>query len=147
MKKEKVRIYIIKHLDELLNELKIELDVKKDGSVMQCSDVNNIDSHSHQFQIIEEEKFIKERINNTIKEKIHFQKTAINKVDKVQEGALIKIKGYFLYIGISTPIILIENNRIIGISTSAPIYKELVNQKVGFQFKFNGNDCLIESIE
>ena len=147
MKKEKVRKYIAKHFNGLLRELRNELYLKKEGTAMQCSDVNNIDSHSHQFQVIKEEQIVNERINNTVKEKTHFQKTPISKVDKVQEGALIKVKDYYLYIGISTPIILIDSQPIIGLSTSAPIYKELGNQKVGFEFKFNGNDCLIESIE
>jgi len=114
--------------------------------VKQCSDINNIDSHSHQYQIIKEEQIVKERINAIVKDKTHFQKTPIIKVNKVQEGALIKIKDYLLYIGASTPIILIKNQSVIGISIASPIYKELANQKVGFQFKFNGIDCFIESI-
>jgi len=146
MKKEKARSHISAYLEKHIKELRIELEDKIKSSVLQCSDVNDIDSHSHQFQVLKDEKSVRDRLNSAIKEQVYFQNTPLRKATKVQEGALIKIKDYLLYIGASTPIILIENQSVIGISIASPIYKELANQKVGFQFKFNGIDSFIESI-
>jgi len=146
MKKEKARSHISAYLEKHIKELRIELEDKIKSSVLQCSDVNDIDSHSHQFQVLKDEKSVRDRLNSAIKEQVYFQNTPLRKATKVQEGALIEVKNFYIYIGVVTPIISTEEKDIIGISIAAPIYKELVNQKVGFKFKFNGNDCFIESI-
>lgn len=146
MKKEVVIKHIANYLNTLLEELNVELALKLEGSAVQCSDVNDIDSHAHQFQVIKEEQGVKHRIDAVLKDREYFQKTQVVQTNKVQEGALIKIKNYFLYIGVPTPAITIQNKKVIGISTSAPIYKSLANKKVGFKFKINDVNCVIESI-
>jgi len=147
MIKEEVRERIDTYLQNLIKELRTELADKTKASVIQCSDVNDMDSHSHQFQTLKDEKYVNDRLNQAIKEQGYFQKMPSIKVDIVKEGALVNIKNFYLYVGIVTPVISSDEMDIIGISTSAPIYKTLVSQSVGFKFKFNGIDCVIKSIQ
>ena len=147
MVKEKVRDYIDLYLQNLIVELKNELKDKVKASVIQCSDVNDVDSHSQQFQTIKDEQSVSNRLNQIINERDHFQNISTSEMDKVIEGALVEIKNLFIYVGIATPVISNNDIDIIGISTSAPIYNALINQNVGFKFKFNGIDCVIKSIQ
>jgi len=147
MKKEDVIEHIANYLDTLLEELNVELASKLEGANIQCSDVNDIDSHAHQFQVIKEEQGVKDRIDAVLKDREYFQKIQIVRTNKVQEGALLKIKDYYLYIGVPTPAITIQNKKVVGISIVAPIYKSLANKKVGFKFKINDVNCIIESIQ
>ena len=147
MVKERVRDYIYLYLQNLIAELKNELKDKVKASVIQCSDVNDVDSHSHQFQTIKDEQSVSNRLNQIINERDHLQNIPTSEMDKVIEGALVEIKNLFIYVGIATPVISNNGIDIIGISTSAPIYNVLINQNVGFKFKFNGIDCVIKSIQ
>ena len=146
MTKEKVRDYIDSFLQQHIEELRKELDHKVKSSVIQCSDINDIDSHSHQFQTLKDEKNINDRLDQIIKDRNRFHKISMLQSDKVKEGVLIEVKNIYIYVGVVTPIISNNEKDVIGISTSAPIYKTLENQNVGFKFKFNGSDCIIESI-
>ena len=147
MKKEVVGGKIEKHLKDLLDELNLELSSKLDGSVMQCSDVNDIDSHAHQFQVIKEELSVKKRITELQIEKDHLNKFPEGELNRVGNGALIKLKGQFLYIGVSIPTIEIQGNKVTGISKHSPIYQKIKNKTQGFKFKFNDVICEIESIQ
>jgi hypothetical protein len=147
MIKEKAREYIDLYLQNLIKELRIELDDKVKASVMQCSDVNNIDSHSHQFQTLKDEQNVNDRLNHIIEEQVYFQNISTLKMAEVQEGALIEIKNIYIYVGIVTPLICNKEKNIIGISTAAPIFKTLQNQSVGFPFEFAGVNCEILSIK
>ena len=50
MIKEEVRERIDTYLQNLIKELRTELADKTKASVIQCSDVNDMDSHSHNFK-------------------------------------------------------------------------------------------------
>lgn len=147
MTKQEAREYIESYLENLINELQIELEDKVKASVMQCSDVNDMDSHSQQFQTVKDEQKVKDRLNRFIKKQKFFQNISTVPTDIVQEGSLIEIKDFYIYVGVVTLAISTKEKTIVGISTAAPMYKELANQKVGFKFKFNGIDCWIESIQ
>ncbi len=146
MNKEKVKRKIDSYLQKRILDLENEVYDKVKSSAMQCSDINDMDSHSQQFQVLEDERNINVRLNHIIDQRKHLQNIPVIKADIVKEGALLEIKNLFIFVGIVTPVISNDSKDIIGISTAAPIYKTLQNQSVGFQFKFAGDNCEILTI-
>ena len=64
----------------------------------------------------------------------------------VEPGAVISVNGRCMIVAVSKPMFTIDGRNFIGISTNAPIYKELAGKKTGDSFVFNGNTFKIESV-
>ena len=96
MKKEKARSHISAYLEKHIKELKIELEDKIKSSVLQCSDVNDIDSHSHQFQVLKDEKsVVPEKVaeaQKPLEEKIQALQDQIKEKERMTSQAVAHAK-------------------------------------------------------
>lgn len=86
---------------------------------------------------------------------IHNHEVAIEKLTKldlqkkaeVEPGALIKFNNKYFLIGIASGSVTVNNQNFIGLSTNAPIYKEIEGRTKGEEFVFNGKTIKIEDVQ
>jgi len=68
------------------------------------------------------------------------------KYETVQPGAVVVTDKRAFYISVSIEEIEVEGQPIFGISTQAPLYKEMAGKKAGEAFEFNGTTYQIEDL-
>ncbi len=66
--------------------------------------------------------------------------------EKVEEGALVKFDDRYFVIGVATAVFSCDGVDLMGISTQAPIYEELVDGRAGETFTFNGREHVIQEV-
>ncbi len=119
---------------------KVKLDIDEE-------DIIDSDTRSHQSQSTFDEHRVNEQLERAEADLEHLRSIPNEPADIIKEGALIETNNLLLYVGIITKTITEDGKEIIGISTDAPIFKTLVGQKKGFQFKLANSDCSILSIQ
>lgn len=146
MNKSAIKETMIAHQEEIINEL-----VEKVDTVHTMSDIDEEETHdpedfSHQFEAGEMEQLIKVQLNKA-KSALDFLKSIdFGPKNTVTSGAVVKTNKMKFFIGFSTVPFDVNDDHIVGISLSSPIYPIMANKKVGDNFTFSGIDYNIEAI-
>ncbi len=83
---------------------------------------------------------------------LHFEMNLLNqlnmdeKYESVQPGALVVTDKRVFYVSVSIEEIEVEGQRIFGISTQAPLYKEMAGKHSGESFAFNDTSYTIKEV-
>ncbi len=64
----------------------------------------------------------------------------------VKEGAVVKLSGRYFVIAVSTSKFICQGRELMGISTMAPIFKEIEGARAGETVRFNGRDLTVEDV-
>jgi len=92
-----------------------------------------------------------EKLNYKLTE-ILDQKSVLDKIDpslissKVALGSLVKANGILLFVSAALPKITIDSKNIIALSPQSPLGNKLMGNEVGFSFKINSTNYIIEEI-
>lgn len=71
----------------------------------------------------------------------------LSKKDVVEPGALVKFNKKYFLIGIASGSVKVGNEQFIGLSTNAPIFKEIEGLGKDDEFEFNGKTLKIEDVQ
>jgi transcription elongation GreA/GreB family factor len=64
----------------------------------------------------------------------------------VTEGALVRLSGRYFVIAVSTSKFTCDGRDVMGISTSAPIFKAIEGARAGDTVEVNGRKLVIEDV-
>lgn len=75
----------------------------------------------------------------------------VNRIDfspksRVEEGALVCIKGHWFVIAVATARFKLGKMKLMGISAKAPIYEAMQGKTAGDRFTFRGEEIEIEAV-
>ena len=116
------------------------------GNLLNRNEVVAVDDHSRHRASLEisealDKQFHKHKEHLNIINKISFGPT-----DKVKPGAVVSVNGHSLIIAVPKPTFNVDGQKFIGISTKAPIYKEIKGKSRGDEFTLNGYKFIIEGV-
>jgi transcription elongation GreA/GreB family factor len=117
----------------------------KDNSLDQSEIIDEDDqSHYHSSQAISQ------KLDDQIQLHQQHLKTLatldFSPTETVRPGAVVKLNGKYMVVGISEARFVFEDKSIIGISTEAPIYACIKDKKAGDTCTFNGTSFKIQEV-
>lgn len=89
---------------------------------------------------------VQRQLNETLNQQDFLKKINTETCDKVQNGALVKLKNGFFYISVSAGEIVVENMKIMTISSESPLSKAMFGKKIAEIFVINNVTQIIEEI-
>ena len=95
---------------------------------------------------LEQEKLNYKILENVAAKKAFDQIDFGRKSDKVILGSLVQANSTFFLISVALPKTILDGHTIYGLSTESPLAKALLGQKVGYSFKINSSEYLINDI-
>lgn len=93
-----------------------------------------------------------EKLNRKLQDFID-QKVLLDKIDvqqnfqKIGLGSLVQANGMLLFISTALPKIVMEDKTIIAVSPQSPLGSHLLGKEIGFSFKINETQYLVENVE
>ncbi len=129
-------------VDELKNlSQKIHND-----SGLDHEDVVDTDDLSRFSEITDNYLEIKSHLNAAKSDLAFLENLEIHPRDAVSLGALVQTDLLCFYIGITLPAFECEGKKVVGISTDAPIFGQMIGKKKGDTFEFHGRKYHIEAV-
>ncbi|MDM1555662.1 hypothetical protein PYS58_09290 [Chryseobacterium indologenes] len=89
---------------------------------------------------------LQRQLNEVLNQQAVLQKIAPDPSEKVQNGALVKTNKGLFYVSASMGEIIIENQKIMTVSTESPLVKAMFGKKMGETFTINNIHQNIEYI-
>jgi transcription elongation GreA/GreB family factor len=92
-----------------------------------------------------------EKLNRKLQEFLD-QKTILEKINcnqnstKISVGSLVQANGMWLFVATALPKIVIDDKTIIAVSPQSPLGSHLLGKEIGFTFKINETQYLIEIV-
>lgn len=129
----------------------IELSAKNYSSFLMDGDVKveevtDLDDRSHQYQSSDISQKLDHSVHNHEEHLRTIEAISFGPKTAVEPGAIVSVNGRCMIVAVSKPPFKIGDRSFIGISTDAPIYKELKGKKTGDSFTFNNQKFTIEAI-
>ena len=93
-----------------------------------------------------------EKLNRKLQEFLD-QKAILDKINysqnsaKISIGSLVQANGMWLFVASALPKIMVEDKTIIAVSPQSPLGSHLLGNEIGFTFKINETQYLVEKIE
>ena len=146
MDKQKIKDALIalekRHIDAA--EMKYEDFLK--GNLLDKTEVVDDDDQSHHRQSIEISDQLEEQAHVHVEHLEDINKISFEETDTVGPGAVVSVNGRCMIVAVSKPPFKVGDRDFLGISTQAPIYKELKGKKAGDSFTFNNLNFTIEAV-
>ncbi|CAM1373040.1 hypothetical protein [Tenacibaculum xiamenense] len=146
MDKVKLKEALIALEKHHIDEAEMKYDDFLLGNLLDKTEVIDDDDQSHHRQSIEISDQLEEQAHVHLEHLETIHKISFTPKKVVEPGAVISVNGRCMIVAVSKPMFTIDGRNFIGISTNAPIYKELAGKKTGESFVFNGNTFKIESV-
>ncbi|QDH78551.1 hypothetical protein FKX85_05700 [Echinicola soli] len=138
---------------ELLKKEKKHIEQSNEShyNFLRASDVNveqvtDLDDRSHQSQSADISQRLDGAVHNHEDHLATIEAISFEPKTTVEPGAIVSVNGRCIIVAVSKPPFKIGDRNFIGISTEAPIYKELKGKKAGDSFTFNNQKFTIEII-
>jgi len=148
MKKSEILDLILVKQKQIISNLEQTIVHYHLDSNLDEDDTLDPEDYSHQDEA-SEMKFRLKEILNKAKTDYNFIQNNLNSVHQsIENGALIKIEenGY-IFIGVSIPPFVADNNKIITISEKAPIFSNIKDLLVGDKITIGNKTYTIITIE
>ncbi|MBL0013107.1 MAG: hypothetical protein IPP30_04900 [Flavobacterium sp.] len=93
-----------------------------------------------------------EKLNRKLQEFLD-QKAILDKINYIQNstkisiGSLVQANGMWLFVATALPKIAVEDKTIIAVSPQSPLGSQLLGREIGFTFKINETQYMVEKIE
>ena len=95
---------------------------------------------------LEQEKLNYKILENVAAKKAFDEINFSRKSDKVILGSLVKANSTFFLLSVALSKTTIDGHTIYGLSTESPLAKALLGQKIGYSFKINSSEYVINDI-
>jgi hypothetical protein len=148
MKKSEILDLILVKQKQIISNLEQTIAHYHLDSNLDEDDTLDPEDYSHQDEA-SEMKFRLKEILNKAKTDYNFIQNNLNSVHQsIENGALIKIEenGY-IFVGVSIPPFVADNNKIITISEKAPIFSNIKDLLVGDKITIGNKTYTIITIE
>lgn len=148
MKKSEILDLILVKQKQIISNLEQTIAHYHLDSNLDEDDTLDPEDYSHQDEA-SEMKFRLKEILNKAKTDYNFIQNNLNSVHQsIENGALIKIEenGY-IFIGVSIPPFVADNNKIITISEKAPIFSNIKDLLIGDKITIGNKTYTIITIE
>ncbi|REC73752.1 hypothetical protein DRF60_18820 [Chryseobacterium elymi] len=89
---------------------------------------------------------LQRQLNESLNQQSVIQKISAESSDKVQNGSLVKTDKGFFYVTVSVGEIILENQKIMTVSTESPLVKAMSGKKEGETFAVNNMTQTIQKI-
>lgn len=89
---------------------------------------------------------LQRQLNETLNQQALIQKISTEASLKVQNGALVKTDKGLFYVSVSVGEIVLENQKIMTVSTESPLVKAMFGKKMAEKFEINNMQQTIENI-
>ena len=116
------------------------------GNLLDKTEVVDDDDQSHHRQSIEISDQLEEQAHVHVEHLEDINKISFEETDTVGPGAVVSVNGRCMIVAVSKPPFKVGDRDFLGISTQAPIYKELKGKKAGDSFTFNNLNFTIEAV-
>lgn len=146
MNKQSIKNYLMEQQSTLVNELKEQTSTLHTMVDIDESDVIDPEDFSHQYESHEMEQMIKVQLNRASRGLEVLASLDISPKNIVETGAIIETDSLAFFIGYPTIPFEIEGKRLVGISTSSPIYALMNGKRTGETFSYAGNEYTIKNI-
>lgn len=133
--------------ETIIHDLKEELKVK--DSLANLDEDNTLDPEdfSNQTESREMKLLLQKQLEKT---KFDYEKVKNMDFSEKSEagiGALVTTDMFNFILGVATTPFLFGNLQVVGVSTEAPIYRNLHGKKIGDSFQFSGNQYNINNVQ
>lgn len=89
---------------------------------------------------------LQRQLNEVLNQQAVLKKISSDPSEKVQNGALVKTNKGMFYVAVSVGEIIVENHKIMTVSTESPLVKAMFGRKMGDSFIINNINQDIEHI-
>ncbi len=146
MDKSKIKAALIDLEEHTIEEAHMNHEEFLAGIQLNRDEVVDIDDQSHYRASIEISESMDKRLHEHEGHLKIINEISFGPTDSVKAGAVVSVNGRCLIVSIPKSKFTIDGQDYIGISTLAPIYKELEGKKAGYEFTFNGHNFTIDSV-
>jgi hypothetical protein len=146
MDKNKIKAALIDLEEHTIEEAQINYNDYLAGSQLKHGEVVDIDDQSHYRASIEISEVMDKRLHEHEGHLKIINDISFGPTDIVKPGAVVSVNGRCLIVAIPKSKFTIDGQDFVGISTQAPIYKELEGKKAGYEFTFNGQNFTIDAV-
>ncbi|MCH5598905.1 hypothetical protein [Niabella ginsengisoli] len=116
------------------------------GSDVSLEEVIDLDDRSHQSESADISQRLESTVHNHEQHLATIEAISFEPKTTVEPGAIVSVNGRCMIVAVSKPPFKIGDRNFIGISTDAPIYKEMKGKKAGDSFTFNNQKFTIEIV-
>lgn len=117
------------------------------GNLLNRDDVLDADDQSHHIESVEKAENMDHQVHLHEEHLKELSDISFESTDVVKLGAIVSVNGRCMIVAIAKPKFSFDGRDFIGISTKAPIYRELKGKRAGDQFIFNERKFKIESVD
>lgn len=146
MDKAKLKAALLRLEEQHINEAEMKYDEYLSGNLLDKTDVIDNDDQSHHRQSIEISDQLEAQAHVHSEHLETLKNTSFAPKEIIEPGAVVSVNGRCMIVAVSKPVFTIDGRTFIGISTEAPIYKELKGKKKGDSFTFNGRNFTIDAV-
>lgn len=147
MDKAKIKEELIKLEKAAIDESIKNHEEFLSGNLLNRDDVLDTDDQSHQVENLDQEENLDHQVHLHEEHLKEIRDISFEPTETVKLGSVVSINGRCMIVAIAKPKFSMDGRDYIGISTKAPIYRELKGKRAGDQFIFNGRKFKIESVD
>lgn len=146
MNREKFIRHIIAEQQKTIDNLQAAVDRFRNASNIDENDTVDPEDYAHQSEAKDMQLRYENMLNHELRELDFLNSIAENEIEEVGPGAFIETDNKIFFISTSLPSFELDGKEVFCISSSAPIYKELLGKKAGDTFKMGDSTLTIKSI-
>lgn len=145
--REQIEAIIKSDFEQRLHDLKSSIDSADSLADIDEESVRDREDFSHQNEATDLKSAFKSRLGPVKAGLEYLGRHADLKSTTSEEGSILVTENLIIYLGLSFENIERDKQKdIIGISTKAPIYNDLVGLKAGDTFKMGEQNATVQSI-
>lgn len=149
MKIDKIQLQqaMLTMYETIIHELKEELKAK--DTLANIDEDNTLDpeDYSHQTESREMKMLLQKQLDKALLDYEKVKNIDFSEKQEAGVGALVTTDMFNFILGVATTPFLFGNMQVVGVSTEAPIYRNLLGRKVGDSFQFSGNQYNINNVQ
>ena len=146
MDKTKIKEALIKLEEHTIEEAHMNHEEFLNGNLFKREEVLDADDQSHHRASIEISESMDKQVHDHEDHLKIINGISFEPTDTVKPGAVISVNGRCIIVAVPKSKFTIDGRDYIGISSQAPIYKELEGKKASDKFTFNGRNFTIEAV-
>jgi len=146
MDKQAIKEALIKLEKHHIDEAEMKYDDFLLGNSLDREEIVDQDDQSHHRQSIDVSDQLEHQAHVHIDHLNAINSISFEPTDVVKPGAIVSVNGRCMIVAVPKAPFTIEDRHFMGISTDAPIYRQLEGKRAGDTFEFNHKKFTIEIV-
>jgi hypothetical protein len=133
--------------ETIIHDLREELKAKDSLANMDEDNTLDPEDFSNQTESREMKMLLQKQLDKALFDYEKVKNIDFSEKTEAGVGALVTTDMFNFILGVATTPFLFGNMQVVGVSTEAPIYRNLLGRKVGDSFQFSGNQYNINQVQ